>query len=191
MASSTDIAEDIQIDVEPLQFGSVGLEEEFFPAALHPGGCSFAEVHHDTVLRGLHRLAVAVCVEPLPVADYATTAYRDLRQEPLYKEVAALTRCLFHGLPRDRVTPSTRTSSDERRFETRYATRLQSQFREQGCVEDDRLRVHLAFPVYRTWVMEMATSIEHGFAWPGFWMSSGEVRCVCLETFCHWIRATQ
>ena len=97
-------------------------EDQVFPVAFHPEIFTFAEVEVDQQLLFLRSSAMTLAANapsPLEIAK-VTYDWRE-NEEPEYREVRALLRCVFHGLPRHMVNPPIALSRNMNKFVVRYA----------------------------------------------------------------------
>ena len=168
------------------------VHNDVFPAAFHPQNFTFAAIEVDTQSLLLRSFAMTLSLDvPHPRAiarvDYD---YKD-NEEPEYREVRALMRCVFHNLPRHMVNPPTAVSRNMNKFVIRYAKRCLDELRAHGCVNNHHIIPDTGFYCFRNWLTRLVTSAHHGLAWPGLHMTIAEIHNVAFQSFMQFLSANR
>ena len=168
------------------------VDNDVFPAAFSHQDFTFAEVEVDTQLLLVRSFAITLSLDipaPLEIAKI-TYDYKD-NEDPEYREVRALLRCVFHNLPRHLVNPPTAVSRNMKKFVIRYAKRCLDELRAHGCVNNNHVIPDAGFYCFRNWLAALITSAHHGLAWPGLNMTIAEIHNVAFQSFLQFLSANR
>ena len=178
--------------IKKLFWKNLIIDIEVVPAAFSPQDFTFAEVEVDRQLLLLRSFAMTLSLDvpaPLEIAK-VTYDYKD-NEDPEYREVRALLRCVFHNLPRHLVNPPTAVSRNMKKFVIRYAKRCLDELRAHGCVNNHHIIPDTGFYCFRNWLTRLVTSAHHGLAWPGLNMTIAEIHNVAFQSFMQFLSANR